>query len=477
MHVHGPPPYVPKADGARFGVAIPELDVPPTGPHQRKIARVWSYVVARRAFLGAIILFRVALDFCYVFYLRDAFENDRITPMPLNISATQVLISYLLLLPMAMIIPADKKNLNGIFFLTALAFLYIPVTSIVGLNTARPVTSVLLAGLAVLTSCAVILFGTVRLAIPVLRNGFVAAVAVSMSVVGAFVLWSIVSGAVYQANFNLGNIYLFREEASRVLDPGAMAYINLWAQKVFNPFLLAVGLIRRQRWLVVGCVALQFYFFVVTQHRTHLFVPILVFAVYLLYTRNISISLIYVLMGAGLLATLLASLLLGLEQAPAIAIRRAFFVAGSVMLDWIAFFEGYPKVYFSDNLLKGLIENEYTGHVLPLLMSELVFGDPPFGFNAGLVGVGFAQLGVAGIVLYAALLGIFVRVINGFISNGVPVFIAAAIMFEPLRTAWADSDLPTALLSHGLLVGAALLWVHGSGRTVSSSRLAGADAS
>jgi hypothetical protein len=416
---------------------------------------------SRGFFVLSVLSFRITLDLCYIYYLADKFLDDPITPMPLNVDPAQLAISYLLLLPVALLVPHDKKNLNGIFFLAALAFLYVPMTSMIGLNAEKDVTMMLIVCFAVLVSLGWIALPNVRLPMLAVENGPRAAYLLSIGFVAVFVAWSIISGAIHGLSMSLTDIYLHREDSSSVLDAGAMAYVNLWAQKVFNPFLLAIGLFYRRRALVLVCLALQAYFFAVTQHRTHLFVPVLVFLVYLLYSRPFRITHIYYLMSLSLAGVLMASLYFDLDDLPAIVLRRAFFVAPSVTYDWIDYFKANPHVYFADNLLRNYIASMYTGENLPSLMSQLVFSGKEFGFNVGLVGAGYAQLGMAGVFLYATLVGLFVWLANGLIRRGLPVFIAAAVLFDPLRTAWADSDVFTAILSHGILAGLVLIWVYG----------------
>jgi hypothetical protein len=422
-----------------------------------------SALFARIGFALAIYLFRATLDLSYVAFLSESFLDDPITPMPLNLDATRVAASYLLLVPIAALLPFDKKDLSGIFFLSAVAFLYVPMTSLIGMNSEKRLDVSIITCLSILLSFAIVKFPMPPWPIPMLNHGFATATTISASFVVLFVVWSVVSGAAFKANLNLSDIYLYREDASATLDPGPMAYLNLWAQKVFNPFLLAVGLFNRKRILVLGCIALQLYFFAVTQHRTHIFVPVLVIFVYVLYTRPFSIANIYNLMSLSILGLLVASLQFDLEEALAILVRRAFFVAPSVAHDWIDFFQVNPHVYFADNILKDVISNSYTAENLPSLMSQLIFDGVAFGFNVGLVGAGFAQLGLAGVALYATTLGLIVRFLNEMIARGLPAFLAAAVLFEPLRTAWADSDLLTAILSHGIFIGTALMWVHGCG--------------
>ncbi len=83
----------------------------------------------RLNFILAVIFFRLALDLTYVFYVSPAFLEDLITPMVVNTTMFRYLISVLLVLPAAAIVPHGKENLSGAFFMSAMIFLYLPMTS------------------------------------------------------------------------------------------------------------------------------------------------------------------------------------------------------------------------------------------------------------------------------------------------------------------------------------------------------------
>ena len=104
---------------------------------------------SRVAFLLAIGCFRTTLDLCYLLFLSTAFVDDPITPMPVYFAAGQYALSWIALLVVASLVPFQKDEFSGVFFLAAMAFLYIPMTSMVGLNHERPMSDVILAGLAV----------------------------------------------------------------------------------------------------------------------------------------------------------------------------------------------------------------------------------------------------------------------------------------------------------------------------------------
>ena len=85
-------------------------------------------------------------------------------------------------------------------------------------------------------------------------------------------------------------------------------------------------------------------------------------------------------------------------------------------------------------------------------------------FNSGIIGAGFAQAGLLGVAFYAIVVGWIIKFVNSLIRQGVPVFVATALLIAPIRTAWADSDLFTALLSHGIIVSLVVLWLLGGAR-------------
>lgn len=413
----------------------------------------------------AAMFFRVSLDVSYIYYMHPVFETHFLTPMAIDFDYTRFAISHLIVLFAASFVPNGKLNLSGIFFMSALMFLLIPMTVMFGFNRQIPIDAILAVLLAIGICYVVINSHFYHVRIPLAKTDRPISMFVAIGFVFLFLVWSVISGAASAINFDLAQIYLYRESAGALLDVGVMAHINLWAQKVFNPYLLAHGLYKRNKAIIVFAIGMQVYFFGVTQHRAHLFVPILVYMVYRLYSSNISLARLFAYSAVAVLGFLALALATDLDAAPAIILRRAFFVPASVTFDWVAFFAERPKVYFSDNLLAGFSSSVYQKESLPLFVGQVIAPGRKLAFNCGMVGAGFAQMGFIGVGVYAFILGVAIKFVNALIRGGVPVFIAAAILFAPLRTAWADSDLFTALLSHGIIVCIVVLWLIGKRRS------------
>jgi hypothetical protein len=410
-------------------------------------------------------LYKIALDLSYATYLTNAFANHFLTPFVLNFSIFQYIESFAWLAVALLVVPFSSRSAGGLAFFSAIIFLYAPVVTIYGMDEERSRYTVFLSALAIgaayLTS-ATGMGRRVNISLP--KNGHRYLLALSFFFVGLFLMIAAASGALFSMNFNIDRVYEFRSELGGKVDIGLFAYTNLWAQKIFTPLIFAIGLHRKSIWMIGFALTMHLIYFGVTQQRSHLFAPILVYVAFLLFRREFSFGKGLALMGLALIALNLAILAFDLEAFGALTIRRALFVGASVTYSWIDYFAVSPKVFFADNLLASIVRNEYTGVNLPRFMGDFMREDREIAFNAGLVGAGFAQLGAIGVILYGGIIGVFIRVNHRLIEVGVPPYIPAAILFFPYRIAWADADLMTALLSHGLIVGTLAVWLFGRPR-------------
>lgn len=425
----------------------------------------------RVQFILASFFLKLSFDIAYLSYLQIAFSNHFLTPFNLKFSFAQYFESNLWLLAVVLFVPFSSKNLSGIFFASVIIFLFIPLTTMFGMDYERTRLPLALTALAIFVSYISSAAKGSVFRIPTPRNGYHIAVTACYLSVIYFLFVSVATGALFRLNFNLSLIYDLRGVNSELLDVGILAYLNLWTQKICTPFLLAIGLHRRN-WLIVGItVAMHILYFGLTQHRQHMFVPALVFFAWYLYNRGFSLSWGYIIVGFLVAATTALVVVFELNTFGALVLRRAFFVAASVTDGWVSFFLERPKVYFSDNLLSSVIHTQYTGVKLPFYVGDHLLPGLDLAYNAGIVATGFAQLGVIGVALYSLILGLYLRAVNALIRSGVPAFIPAAVLFLPLRTAWGASELFTALLSHGLVVGLIFIWLYGkSGQLERSER-------
>lgn len=411
-----------------------------------------------------MLMFRLALDVAYQHFLYPVFKSDTPISFHYAVEIDRYLLSLLIFFMFVTVIRSRSTSVTNVFMFMAAVFVVAPLTSEYGLNAARPAAPVFCATMALLV---VDLVSRVRmpdvLSLHTIPGGRIMAVALAASGVLYLVVWGYLSGAIEFLSFDLNRIYEFRDKAAERLDVGPLAYLNLWAYKVFTIFLLCVLLQHKRLVWLLPVLACQLLFFGLTSHRIVLFLPLLTIGVWLYLGRVNRLAPMAVVAALGVLCALYLYQASGNETIPEIMIRRAFFVPSGLTFQWFDYFDTHPHIYWADKLLAPFSSGDYVRINVPRLVGDYLVPGSNSAANTGMIGAGYAQAGYWGVLFYAMILGLVLSLLNTIVRSGVPLWLVAALSIGPLRTAIADSDLFTSLLSHGLGMAVLLLWLYRGG--------------
>ena len=97
-----------------------------------------------------------------------------------------------------------------------------------------------------------------------------------------------------------------------------------------------------------------------------------------------------------------------------------------------------------------MVDNPH-GVTAPFLIGEEYFGDTDTSANAGMIGSGYANAGLIGVAVYAALIGLLISVLNAYGRRIGHAFVTAASL-STIFNVVTSTDLVTAILTHGLLL-------------------------
>lgn len=405
--------------------------------------------------------FRLMLDVSYENFLYVVYYFDTPINFLYDVGMTRYLFSLLLFVLFTTVLSSRPRDVSNVFLIMATFFLIGPLTSEFGLNAARPIEPV------IYTMSALLLVDLVsRIPVPdfisriPVPKGPQLAVAISVLAVVYLLAWAYFSGALAYFNLDVRKVYEFRDKVAELLDVGPLSYLNLWVYKVFTIFLVCVCLLNR-KFVWLGLLLLtQFFFFGLTSHRIVLFLPFLAIAVWFYLERFQRLTPMPYMAAIGILVALLLFEVRGIESVAEIAVRRAFFVPSGMTFQWFDFFTFHPHVYWADKLLAQFSSGEYVRVNLPRLLGGYFVPGADSASNMGLVPAGYAQAGIWGVMLYSVILGLVLSVLNSIVRSGAPLWFVSALTIGPLRTALADSDLFTTLLSHGLGMVVVLLWLY-----------------
>jgi hypothetical protein len=410
---------------------------------------------------GGLLAFRVALDVSYQYFLYPLYESDSPISFRYAVEVDRYLFSFLIFTLFVTVLRSRAKTVSDVFLFMATLFLVAPMTSEYGLNAARPLAPVMTAVIALLL---VDLVARIRLLDVIsthpVPGGRMLVIVLSVIAILYLVAWGYFSGAFQYFSFDVRRVYEFRDKVTELLDVGVLGYFNLWTYKVFTIFLVCVLLQYRRFGLLLLVLACQIYFFGLTSHRIVLFLPLLAIGLWLYLGRLDQLAPMPYVTADGLLFALYLHQAWSIDSIPEIAIRRAFFVPSGLVFQWFDYFDAHPHIYWADKILASFSDGVYVRVNIPRLIGDYLVPGSNSAANSGMVAAGYAQAGYLGVTLYAIILGLVLSVLNGIVRSGVPLWLVAALSIGPLRTAVADSDLFTALLSHGLGLAVLLLWLY-----------------
>jgi hypothetical protein len=250
-------------------------------------------------------------------------------------------------------------------------------------------------------------------------------------------------------NLDLFAVYQFRGVAADNL-PSFFGYITSPLAKVVLPLGILIAL-RLRRWTIVSVfLVLSVALFGLTHHKSVLAIPIATVMFYLALKRfGIQRGISVLFAAASVYLSLTGTTTPGLFST--FVVRRVFLVPPLLDSFYLEFFANNPFFYWANSRVTfGIVETSYAMN-MPFLIGEHYFNSPTTSANTGFIGSGYANLGLAGIVLYAAIIGTIISVLNGHGKRvGVHMVVCASI--PVMLTAITTTDLVTVFLTHGLLL-------------------------
>lgn len=212
---------------------------------------------------------------------------------------------------------------------------------------------------------------------------------------------------------SLGDVYLVRDIYKAQAGAGGRwaSVAPRWLLYVLNPAVLIYGILyRRYIWIAVG-VAGALWIYSVSGMRSSLLMPVLVAVLLVPLSRGGRWTGPLVL--AGVIAVMGVSA--GVDAVTrsgvgsALVARRAVMIPGLMTGLYFDFFDENPKIHMSNNTrFAFLTAGDYPYHIAPPnLIGSRYFGSEESNANVNLWGDGYANFGLAGVVIMSAILAAF----------------------------------------------------------------------
>jgi len=406
--------------------------------------------------IALFILFKIILDYSYINFVSVVYNYDGYL---LNINESKVIEGWILYFAFIFIL---KKNTSHVLF---------PIFTVITLTLITPSISLYsLRGEArwmiymnLIPYFIIFSFLSLNKSFNVknFRDGKYFALRISLFftlVVFAHYLYVVGLG---NMNFNLLDVYVFRDEYEQANSTGIFGYLNGWVNKVFNIFLICYAIFKKNLKLFVLFILVQIIFFGLSGHKIVLFTPILIGMFYIVDRFNNKCNFIILSLVSVMSLALMLTFFTDNQLFASLLMRRGFFVPANLNFVYLEFFSTNDFIYWSNSVLKYFIDYPYELSATHVIGEYL--GNPRMGANTGFIGSGYMQMGLVGIITYTIIITILLTLINSF--KNLPNWLLNSVMVIPLISVFSGSDLPTSFLTHGVIVSTLLLWLLNSNYT------------
>jgi len=298
--------------------------------------------------------------------------------------------------------------------------------------------------------------------VPILRNGRKAAILVSVTT-GAFLFsWIISHGGLSYLNFNLLKVYDFRRIVAEMVFSGKMSYLVGWFGKVINPLVIAFSLWKKDIFMSVITIGAQVLFFAVTAHKSMLFYPILIVFVYIFGRKKYFGQMVPLGLAGVTAVSSIIYLITNNIIFISLFVRRTLFVVADLHYKYFDTFHELGYIYFSDRTWFPKIIEYPFDLPIPQVISYIYQGHTETWANTGFLATGYVNFGFAGMLIYSFIVGVILRFTDYIAKWYLPSWLCIAIMITPIF-ALTNADLPTALVTHGILPAMIMLWLISGG--------------
>jgi hypothetical protein len=293
-----------------------------------------------------------------------------------------------------------------------------------------------------------------KIKIPIVNQGHIYAYFICILGIVTVISWLIFSGGLNFFNLDLTKVYEFRRDVGSVINIGIISYLNIWAFKVFGPFLLIIFLHKKNYGFASLVFLLHILWFGISSHKSVLFFPFVILFIYLWFRNSKGLSIMPISLTLVIFFSYLSFAFFDDNLLGGLFIRRVFFVPSFLTFTYYEFFSSQGFIYWSNSITSSFIHYPYDVNPAKLIGSYLASDGHA---NNSFLSTGYMHAGIPGIIFYSLIFVIILRLVDSLNYNSKYIWISVATIIIPMRSLVISSDLTTAILTHGILISLILL--------------------
>ena len=399
-----------------------------------------------------LFIFKIIIDFVYIYFVYEMYAYNNFV---LDFNVKKYLYSFIWALIICLMLPKNSTKSSSIILLLHFMIIILPMFTLYAVSNYSTSYFNMVCFCFSLECILLNIMPTTKMyKLKQAKNIFY----ILIGSVTVFVYVSMIraNGIPSFDALNLLNVYDIRPN---VKYPFLMNYLVGWQAKAINPLMIAVSYKKKNYKLMNLFITLQLLLYLITAHKTYLFISIaIIFVMYMFKHKNIMNIISY----AGTVGCISAYAIykIGISLRPAsLFIRRFLFVPAQLKFFYYEFISNNEFLYFSEGIIGKIFHVEYPYNMKFVnLVGKVYFNNETNAANTGYFGSGYANMGFAGMLIYAVLFSLMLIIIDSIGKKIDKSTVTGIMLFSML--ALNNADLLTTLLTGGLMFLILLLYLY-----------------
>ncbi len=296
--------------------------------------------------------------------------------------------------------------------------------------------------------CVARFFESPKIEIRLFSEEFFVFLLLSVVLIGLLLVIQLVG--ISSLNFDFSLVYELREDVDEKLS--VLGLLGSILPNILVPFLLVMCIKNKKYFYTILTTIVSILLFALTTHKGSIFFPIIIFS-FIAMSKYLNKSFYIYSFLIILLFVFLISFLLGgiYVWISSLLFRRAIMIPAILNFEYYDFFSENDFSFWSHNSFTfDFLYYPYNSPPQEIIGNEFS-GTYEMYANTGWIGAGYMQAGFLGIMIYAFLIGLLFSFVDSLTNKLNETFIIA-LLLVPFYILLSSSDLPTAFLSHGILL-------------------------
>lgn len=405
-----------------------------------------------------LFIYKISLDIVYIKFANKLFEYYGYI---LDFNCRKFIIGFLWLVFTYIILPKTSKKPSSIILQIQYITMILPLITLYGLMNK---SGFFLAAVCLCFSMQCFLVNAIpNLQIVKIKNARVMLYGslILMTII-VYVSMIAINGIPNLAALNLNNVYAVRDLAK--YPAGLVGYLVSWQGKIVNPFIITTSYYNKRKKFVLLGIGLQLLLFLITAHKSYLFIPIGIISVINILKNNQFLKPALALSIGGVLGSYVIYYVWGYIMPGSFFIRRFLFVPAQLKYYYYDFFSQNQFLYFSQGIIGKIlgIKNNYSMNIVHLI-GEYYFGSTSTAANVGYFADAYANAGYIGMFIFSIIFLAVLVFINSLSKNLDKKFVIGISLFPIMSL--NDTALLTTLLTGGLLILLIILFLYSNSKT------------